>query len=73
MLGQLQYTHCKCAKLCRRTLRFTDSIDTSGQDLHGCDTTGHNKLNGVVVGVKRVNGPQPRQNRAFIRVYIEGP
>lgn len=53
-------------------LRFTDSIETSRENLHGCDTTGHNELNGVVMGVKRVNGPQPWQNRALIRVQIKG-
>ncbi len=65
-------TRYKCTELRGRILRFTDSIETSRKNLHRCDTTGHDKLNGVVMGVKRVNGPQPRQNRTLIRVYIEG-
>jgi hypothetical protein len=55
MLGQLLIINVQnCSK---EVFHFTDSIETSGENLHGCYATGHDKLNRVVVGVKRVNGP----------------
>jgi hypothetical protein len=50
---------------------ITNCIGTPWKNLHGSDTTGHGKLKGVIVGVKRVDGPQPGQNRTLIRVQIE--
>ena len=55
MLGQLLIINAQyCGK---EAFHFTDSIKASGENLHGCYTTSHDKLNRVVVGVKRVNGP----------------
>jgi hypothetical protein len=68
MLDQLKRSHVQYTALASKATALTNCIGTPRKYLHGGDTTGHDKLKGVVMIVKRVNGPQPGQNRTLVRV-----